>query len=307
MRKEIKKTTGGVIVAAKRISEKPLLKIGSITVIKRVVLTFQQVGISPIVVVTGHESEKIEHDLADYGVIFLKNENYEGSEMLDSVKIGLSFLQDKCEQVIFSPGNIPMFTPKTIQKMIELEEKLVSPSYNGKSGHPLLIACYLIPKILKYNGDMGLRGAINNIGVERYWMNVEDEGIFRNTDDIEKLDELLKEHNQNILHPFVRISIENETLFFNSRTKLLLLLIQEKHSVRSACNHIALSYGKAWNMINKLEEELGYSVVQRQHGGKNGGKTLLTKEGIEFLEKYQKFEDNVRKYAQSEFSKCFKF
>ena len=60
-------------------------------------------------------------------------------------------------------------------------------------------------------------------------------------------------------------------------------------------------------MINKLEEELGYSVVQRQHGGKNGGKTLLTKEGIEFLEKYQKFEDNVRKYAQSEFNKCFKF
>lgn len=307
MREEIRKTTGGIIVAAKKISENPLLKIGSITVIKRVVLTFQQVGISPIVVVTGHESEEIEHDLADYGVIFLKNENYEDSEMLDSAKIGLEFLQGKCEQVIFNPVNIPMFTPKTIQKMIESCEKIVSPSYNGKSGHPLLIACDLIPKILEYKGDMGLRGAIKSSGFKRCWMSVDDEGIFRNTDDIERLDELLKKHNQNILHPFVRISIENETLFFNSRTKLLLLLIQETHSVRSACKHIALSYGKAWNMINKLEEELGYSVVKRQHGGKNGGKTLLTEEGIEFLEKYQKFEDNVRKYAHNEFSKCFKF
>lgn len=304
-----KRTTGGIIVAAGKKAEKneahPLLKIGSITVIKRIVLTFQKVGISPIVVITGYEAEEIEHHLADYGVIFLRNEEYENSQMFDSAKIGLDFLQNKCDQIIFNPVNIPMFTPETIQKMIECNVKILSPSYYGQVGHPLLISSKLIPKILKYNGNMGMEGALQNIGAERQCMAVEDEGILHDTEDIERLDQLLKKHNQHILHPFIRISIEKESLFFNSRTKLLLILIQDTHSVRSACKHIALSYSKAWNMLNQLEQELGYAVVERKHGGSNGGKTYLTKKGAEFLEKYQQFEDNVRQYAKDEFDILF--
>lgn len=304
-----KKTTGGIIVAAGKTSEKnepqPLLKIGSITAVKRIVLTLQQVEISPIVVITGYGAEEIEHHLADYGVIFLRNQQYENSQMLDSAKIGLAFLKNKCDQVIFNPVNIPMFKPETIQRMVECGAKVISPSYHGKTGHPLLISSELIPKILKYEGNMGMRGAIENIGIERQYMEIEDEGILHDTDDIERLDELLKKHNQHILHPFLRISIEKESMFFNSRTKLLLLLIQDTHSVRSACRHIALSYSKAWNMLNILEQELGYAVVERKHGGSNGGKTYLTKEGIEFLEKYQQFEENVRQYAKDEFDRLF--
>lgn len=304
-----KKTTGGIIVAAGKTSSRnepnPLLKIGSITIVKRIVLTFQQVGISPIVVITGYRAEDIEHDLADYGVIFLRNHQYESSQMFDSAKIGLHFLQNKCDQVIFNPVNIPMFTPDTIRRMVECGEKLLSPSYQGKVGHPLLISSELIPSILMYEGNMGMRGAIQDLGVPRKWIDIEDEGILHNTDAIERLDRLLKKHNHHILHPFVRISIEKESLFFNSRTKLLLILIQDTHSVRSACRHIALSYSKAWNMLNELEQELGYAVVERKHGGSNGGKTYLTKEGIAFLEKYQQFENNVRQYVKDEFDRLF--
>lgn len=309
MKKNENKTTGGIIVAAGKTSRKnepySLLKIGSITAIKRIVLSFQQVEISPIVVITGYRAEEIEHDLADYGVIFLRNQQYENSQMFDSAKIGLDFLQNKCDQVIFNPVNIPMFTPETIKKLMECGEKLISPSYQGKSGHPLLVSSELIPKILKYDGDMGMRGAIQNIGLERKWMDIEDEGILQDTDDIDRLDQLLEKHNQHILHPFIKLSIEKETLFFNARTKLLLILIRDTNSVRSACRHIALSYSKAWSMLNRLEQELGYAVVERKHGGSNGGKTYLTEEGIEFLEKYQQFEQNVRQYAKDEFDRLF--
>lgn len=304
-----KKTTGGVIAAVRKIFEKdktePLLKVGSISVIKRIVLTFQRAGISPIVVVTGYESYEIEHDLASYGVIFLKNDDYENSQMFDYAKIGLNFLKDKCDQVIFNPANIPMFTPETIESMLDYNEKVVSPSYNGKSGHPILISSELIPEILKYNGNMGMRGAIQEIGIERKWVNVEDEGILHNTDDINRLDNLLEKHNNDIMHSFIKISIEKEISFFDSRTKLLLLLIQDTHSVRNACRQMALSYSKAWNMINCMEKELGYEVVERKHGGKNGGKTYLTKEGSEFLEKYEVFENKVRQFSNAEFDRLF--
>ncbi|OAA83912.1 NTP transferase domain-containing protein [Clostridium ljungdahlii] len=308
MEKE-KKITGGIIAAAGKTSEKnetyPLRKIGSITIVKRIVLTFQKAGVSPIVVITGYKSEEIEHNLAYYGVIFLYNEKYENSQMLDSVKIGLDFLKNKCDQVIFNPVSAPLFTPETIQKMIECNKQLLSPSYHGKIGHPLLISSKLIPQVLKYDGNGGMEGAIQNIGVERQLMDVEDEGILSDTGDPCQLEKLLKEHNQRILHPFVKISIEKESLFFNSRTKLLLILIQNTHSVRNACKHMALSYSKAWNMLNQLEEELGYAVVKRKHGGRNGGKTYLTEEGMEFLKKYEQFEHNVRQYAKDEFDRLF--
>jgi molybdate transport repressor ModE-like protein len=304
-----KKITGGIIVAAGKKSDNherhPLFKIGSISAVKRIVLTFQQVGISPIVVITEDSAGEIEHDLFDYGVIFLQNQQYENSQMFDSAKIGLKFLQHKCDQVLFSPGDIPMFTPMTIQKMLKSGAKLISPSYHGKAGHPLLIAAELIPEILNYDGNMGMRGAIRNLEVERQWLDIDDEGILHDIDDIERLDLLLNNHNQNILHSFVRVSIEKESLFFNSRMKLLLLLIQDTSSVRSACRHIALSYSKAWNMLNQLERELGYAVVERTHGGSKGGKTCLTKEGTEFLRKFQQFEENVRQYAREEFERLF--
>lgn len=309
MDKKDKQKTGGIIVAAGKSSRRgetnPLLKIGAISIVKRIVLTFQQVGISPIVVITGHKAEELEHDLADYGVIFLRNEQYEHSQMFDSARIGLEFLLNKCEQVIFNPVNVPMFTPETLRRMMDSGAKLVSPSYQGKAGHPLLISAELIPRLLAYKGPQGMRGAIQACGEPRLHLEIEDEGILLDTDDIDRLDRLLKKHNHHILHPFIRVSIEKESLFFNSRAKLLLILIQDTHSVRSACKHIALSYSKAWNMINQLEEELGYAVVERKHGGTKGGKTYLTEKGLEFLEKYQQFEDNVRQYAKEEFRRLF--
>lgn len=304
------KTTGGVIAAVRKIFEKdslePLLKVGSISIIKRIVLTFQKAGIYPIVVVTGYESYEIERDLAGYGVIFLKNEDYESSQMFDYAKIGLDFLKDKCDQVIFNPANIAMFTPKTIQKMIKSDGQVISPSFNGKSGHPILIDSKLIPSILAYSGDKGMRGAIEKIGIKKSFINVEDEGVLHSADDLDRLNYLLEKYNNEMIHAFVKISVEKETSFFDSRTKLLLLLIQDTHSVRNACRQMALSYSKAWNMINSMEEELGYKVVDRKHGGKNGGKTYLTKEGSEFLEKFEAFEISVKNFAKSEFDRIFK-
>lgn len=309
MKSNVKKITGGIIVAAGNTSERnglnPLMKIGSITIIKRIVLTFQKADISPIVVITGYKTEEIEHHLADYGVVFLRNSQYENSQKIDSAKMGLKYLQEKCDQVIFTPVNIPMFTPETIKKMLESGEKLLSPSYHGKSGHPLLISSEFIPNILTYSGDNGMRGAIESIEFNREWIEVEDEGVIYDTNYIERLNRLLIKHNQHILHPFIRISIEKEALFFDSKTKLLLTLIRDTNSVRSACKHMALSYSKAWNMLNRLEQELNYEVIERKHGGSKGGKTFLTKEGIEFLGKYQQFEQNVRQYAKNEFDKLF--
>ena len=95
-------------------------------------------------------------------------------------------------------------------------------------------------------------------------------------------------------------------MFLNSRLKLLLFLIADLQSVRQACLHMGLSYQKAWDMTNKLEHELGYAVVSRQHGGKNGGKTCLTEKGRQLIYAFQQYENEVRDFAQQRFDALFR-
>lgn len=296
---------GGVIAAASKKDAEPLLKIGAIPVIKRIVISFQQAGIFPIVVVTGAQEEEVKYQLSGYGVIFIHNENCEQPELFDSVKIGLQYLYGKCDRIVFTPVNVPMFTPETLTRLLASEGKIVTPSFQRRSGHPIVLSETVIPEIIAYSGSGGLRAAISFMADRRIFIPVNDQGILISVRDSRQLEAHLSEHNQALLHPTVQLSLQKETIFFNTRIKLLLYLIYDTHSVRSACDRMALSYGKAWNMLNKLETEIGYPMVERKHGGRRGGNTTLTVQGMKFLKNWQQLEDNIFRFAQNEFSALF--
>ncbi|MEA4993297.1 MAG: NTP transferase domain-containing protein [Oscillibacter sp.] len=296
---------GGLIAAASKKDALPMLQVGTISVIKRIVISFQQAGLFPIVIITGAEEEEVKYQLSNYGVIFIPNERPEQPELLDSVKIGLRYLAGKCDRVAFAPVNVPMFTPDTLIRLKNTGGDIVTPSYHGRGGHPVMLSDRVIPDILAFDGKDGLRGAIRSLEAKRVWIPVEDRGILTSVHNREQLQARLAEHNNAILHPVIHMSIERETAFFNARLKLLLFLISDTHNMRKACGAMSLSYGKAWDMINQLEIELGYSVVERKHGGKHGGNTVLTERGTKFLLTYQQFEEEIFHFTQSRFQESF--
>ena len=83
-------SVGAVIAAASKKDAVPLLKIGSIPIVRRIVLTLQQAGVFPIVVVTGTEELEVIRQVAPLGVVFIKNKECEKPELFSSVKLGLS-------------------------------------------------------------------------------------------------------------------------------------------------------------------------------------------------------------------------
>lgn len=304
-----KNKIGAVIAAAGKFDEEegisPFMKLGAISLIRRIVLVFRQAQVDPIVVITGYQAFELEHHLASYGVIFIHNENYEKSDKFMSLKLGLEFMQDKCDKVFFSSLGIPMVMPETLRKMALSDSLITAPSFENKNGHPLLIDAQIIPAIINYQGTGGMKGALEATGVEKEYMHVEDEGILLSIENISRLEDSLPEYNEHLLHPFVNISIEKEVVFFDARAKLLLFLIQEFHSVQGACKQMAISKGKAWDMIIKMEEELGVTIVQRQQGGRRERKTTLTPEGKLFLEFYTKYEEEVKKFAVQKFEEMY--
>lgn len=300
---------GGIIAAAgKRNSDRlfePLKELGNISIIKRLVVTLQCAGVEPIVIITGHQAEEVERHLSDYGVIFLRNEQYETTQMFESAQIGCSYLKGKCKKIIFTKVDVPLFTTETVGRLLEQKGGIISPVYEGKTGHPLCISDSFIPKILAYRGEGGMKGFLRSVQEERVWIEVKDEGILHSSDTLEQCEQLLEAHNKQMFHPYVKITLEKEKMFFDGRAKMLLLLIEDTHSVRGACKKMAMSYSKAWNLLNHMERELGFPVVKRQHGGKAGGKTYLSEEGREFLHRYLNFEDSIKQFAKKRFQELF--
>lgn len=302
--------TAALIVAAGMSSRmgsfKPMLNIGSISVAQRVIANFRQAGINKIVMITGFNATMLERHLAGNNIIFLRNENYERTQMFDSVKIGLNYLSDKCERLLFTPVDVPLFTSQTVKKLLSSGAKLACPVCNGLTGHPLLISKELFPTILADSGDGGLKGAVDRCGAELVQIAVDDPGTVRDADTPEDFSALLELHNSQLIRPEISVALSKEKPFFDSRIATLLTLIDETSSVRAAGQRMQLSYSSCWNIIRRLEEQLSYSLVERNQGGSGGRRSLLTEKGKLLIERYNSYTKLLSSYAEELYEEQFK-
>ena len=302
-------TVGALITAAGMSSRmgdfKPMLNIGSISIAQRVIATFQQAGVDKIVMVTGYNATLLERHLAGNGVVFLRNEAYETTQMFDSVKIGLRYLQDKCDRVLFTPVDIPLFTAATVRALLESAAELACPVCEGEAGHPTLIGCKLIERILSDSGEGGLRGALERCGEPMVQIPVSDKGILHDADTPEDYRALLAYHNEQLVRPVLSVSLAREKVFFDGRTAMLLSLVEETSSVRTACQRMQMSYSSGWNVIRALESQLGRTLIQRSQGGAGGGKSRLTEDAKQLLAQYEAYSAALRGEAARLYDRYF--
>ena len=301
--------TGAVIVAAGLSSRmgdfKPMLNIGSISIAQRVIATLRQAGVGKIVVVTGYNAAALERHLANLGVIFLRNNDFATTQMFDSAKIGLEYIQDKCDQILFTPVDIPLFTSATVETLIASGSPLACPTCEGQTGHPMLMSTKLIPQILQDDGPMGLRGAITRLPVPLTEVPVNDPGVLMDADTMEDYDALLQYHNRQLTRPQVSAAIAREVTFFDEKIAMLLELVEETASVRTACQRMQISYSTGWNIIRVLESQLSYPLVIRSQGGPNGGQSTLTEYGKQLLDLYRGFMDELQHSVDNLYKKYF--
>jgi molybdate transport system regulatory protein len=98
-------------------------------------------------------------------------------------------------------------------------------------------------------------------------------------------------------------SVTGEGIIEEDRYKLL-QLIRDKGSLKAAAEEMKISYRKAWGDMKKAEELLGYELIIRQRGGKDGGQSMLTDKAIRLLEAYKELHtsmDDAVEQAYQEF------
>ncbi|MEA4972152.1 hypothetical protein SDC9_88862 [bioreactor metagenome] len=303
------KNTAGIIIATGYDSlgrqMNPLTPLGTTTIVKRIVLTYQLAGISPIIVITGFDGLSVERHLANYGVVFFRVENYSEIDFKTDILPALTYAAEKCSQIMVSPVEYPLFWTSTIKKIIQNDGQIRVPINDERLGYPFLLSADVLPELDTEKKFEGWMSFLNECGLDIRLIPVSDEGVACSIENIDHCNNILEQHNRQMLHPYVRLDIDYVTRIFDPKMKMLLMQIEDTKSVKTACSRISLSIGKAWEIINVLEDALGYQVVSRRQGGKKGGSTELTAEGEEYLEKYRLLEKKIQNYANEEFTKIF--
>ena len=84
------------------------------------------------------------------------------------------------------------------------------------------------------------------------------------------------------------LSTKNDKGIFGDGRWRLLKAIENKGSLSSASESLGISYRKAWGDLNKAQDCLNIALVEKQRGGKVGGRTILTEQGKKWARAYTK-------------------
>ncbi|MCH1982575.1 nucleotidyltransferase family protein [Ruminococcus sp. OA3] len=179
-----------VIVAAgcsRRMKKfKPLLPLGDGCILESTINSFRHAGLDHIEVVVGYQRHKVIPLLRRMKVHYSENKDYDETDMMESVRIGIRAVRPGTQGILFCPGDVPLIAPETIVRVAETfqekQPKLLIPTFQGKPGHPPMFSGNVIKGILEYRGEEGLRGVFKRYADSTCFLEVDDEEILQDTD-----------------------------------------------------------------------------------------------------------------------------
>jgi molybdate transport system regulatory protein len=103
------------------------------------------------------------------------------------------------------------------------------------------------------------------------------------------------------LHLKVAVASDSDEEFFGVGLLQLLEGIERHGSIQQAARDMELSYVKALKILNRLERELGETLLIRQKGGASRGSTKLTPFARQFAADFSKLRQKLVKAGEQEF------
>ena len=100
--------------------------------------------------------------------------------------------------------------------------------------------------------------------------------------------------NKNLAYQ-MKLRIMGEKKAFGSGILQLMQGIEQKGSyAKSRIKIWGLAYSKAWKMMKTAEKELGFALLERKSGGKNGGGSQITEKGKDMMIRFSNFENELK-------------
>lgn len=95
------------------------------------------------------------------------------------------------------------------------------------------------------------------------------------------------------LHYKIWMSDKKEEGILGDGKWRMLKLIDEKGSLKAACDALGYTYRRTWGNLQKIENFFGFPLLETHRGGSDGGKTVLTEEGRRLVRAFDAFHQTV--------------
>ena len=168
---------------------KALLPLGDKPLLVRVIEAIVSAGgIEPIVVVTGHAAAEVEEILRPFPVHPVHNAAYATGGMLSSVQTGVAAVSGKADAFFMVLGDQPLVRPDTFTAMSRAwaqatpRPRVVLPTYDGKHGHPILLASDGAHEILSLRGEQTLRSYTSTQSKRTLELAIDDPAVLSDID-----------------------------------------------------------------------------------------------------------------------------
>jgi molybdenum cofactor cytidylyltransferase len=121
---------------------------------------------SPVIVVTGHERERVEAALEGLPVRLVYNPDY-ADGLGTSLRAGIAAVSPEADGAVICLGDMPQVSGQLIDKLLaafdpERGALVVVPSINGRRGNPVVWSRRFFPDLMEIQGDIGARHLIGN-------------------------------------------------------------------------------------------------------------------------------------------------
>ncbi len=172
---------------------KPLLPVNGQPAIVHLITTMQDAGVDHCIIVTGYCADDLKNACRTLDhVSFVHNPHYASTQMLDSAKIGFRAVPDACSRILFTPADIPLIPVSVVRELLKCPDPLIYPVCRDQKGHPVSIKKDYLEQIISFNGNHGLRGALDSLPVDPAYLETDDPGILMDMDTPEDYQKILE-------------------------------------------------------------------------------------------------------------------
>ena len=179
----------GVVLAAgesRRMGQlKALLPFGNRTVIEQVLEPLLNAELAQVAVVLGHRADEIAAVLEPLPVSLLRNPDYRLG-MTTSVQVALRALHPVPDAYLLALVDQPQIGLPVVRKLLAARahsgKGMVIPTYEGKRGHPLLLASTYRAAVLGLGPDEGLNVVTRGYPDDTLELAVDSDDVLRDMD-----------------------------------------------------------------------------------------------------------------------------
>lgn len=145
----------------------------------------------PVIVVTGHERERVEAALAGRPVRFVHAPDH-AAGLSASLRAGLGAVPEDSEGALVCLGDMPLVGPGTLDRILDgfdpaAGRSVVQPVHEGQPGNPVLWGREFFAEIQALSGDRGARGLLARHASHLAAVPVTEDSVLRDFDTPEAL------------------------------------------------------------------------------------------------------------------------